>query len=1064
MPTAITGERKQVTVVFSDLSGYTSISEKLDPEEVHDLMNKIFTQATKIIARYEGYIDKFIGDAVMALFGVPRTHEDDALRAIKAVQDLHSYVKSLSPQFEDKLGSPILMHSGISTGLIVAYNTENEEENEKVLGDTINLASRLTGLAKSGEIVVGEASFKLTERFFKFEALKPTLVKGKEQTVQAYKVIESKDNPVTIHRLTGMRSHLVGRNQEIHILKNTARRLIENKESSLITICGEAGIGKSRLVSEFKAGLDKGQVQWLEGHAYAFAQNTPYFPLVDLFSRLWNIKENEPVQVVKAKIEEKILSLGIKDMEVIPYLGSLFGLEYPETEKIEPELWKHRLFRSIYLTLLALAEQKAMVIFLEDLHWADPSTTELFLFLSKELRTSVLLLVTYRPSFSLFDKVKQLNEDMNYQEIRLRDFTLTETEEMLQALLQTARVPQELRQFIQDKAENNPFYLEEVVNSLLEMDILISVNGEWRLTHPINESVIPSTIEGVIISRLDHLEIKLKKALQEASVIGRIFLYNILKRITEIQDQINESLSGLEDADMIRTLSLKPDLEYIFKHALTQDVAYNSLLKKDRQALHERIGQVIEEIFIDRLPDFYETLAYHYKQTNAIYKAVHYLMKSAEKAIRQYSSEEAHRYCRDAYGLLSNNSIALNKDHKYLTLLFDLINQWSMVYYLRADVEGKLKLLQSHLSEAQGLKNNSTLGMYYFWLGLAYWDAEDFENAARFASEALRLGEEMNNQLVIGYASSCLAFANAELGFTDEALFCGKKARQIAVLCKDDPYNFLYEMGTSSLGYVSHIRGDTQKTLEYGYELIETGTKNANIRAEALGNVYVGWGFFDAGDYLLAFQYFEKCTAVSRAHPWYSQAAKLFMGLSLLLLEQFIESKKYFVDILTHSESYGGELLSTAARTWIGCVDINEGNLNQGMKKIMAGGEVWVKSCKHRYAWWKWGLGCLMVSIAKKKQSISLISLLNNFNFVLRYAIFARKLARVHLNEGLIVAKEIGAKAIIASCYLELGYLNQIEKKYEHARMCFSEAIRIYQDTGADFNLKLAKEALAALR
>jgi class 3 adenylate cyclase len=246
--TAVGGERKQVAVIFSDLSGYTSLSEKLDPEEVHDVMKRIFGEATRIVAKYDGHIDKFIGDAVMVLFGIPRVHEDDPVRAIKAVQEIHNFVEILSPQLEPRLGRAIAMHSGISTGLVVTYEIKTEEEKERVLGDTINLASRLTGLAKAGEIVISEPTFQLAERFFQFEKLVPASVKGKEQPVQAYKVISLKEKPVTIHRLSGLRANLIGRETEIKLLREAAQELVDEQEGIIITICGEAGIGKSRLV------------------------------------------------------------------------------------------------------------------------------------------------------------------------------------------------------------------------------------------------------------------------------------------------------------------------------------------------------------------------------------------------------------------------------------------------------------------------------------------------------------------------------------------------------------------------------------------------------------------------------------------------------------------------------------------------------------------------------------------------------------------------------------------------------------------------------------------------
>lgn len=373
----VEGERKQVSVLFCDLSGYTSMSEKLDPEEVHDLMKRIFGEAARIVDKYDSHIHKFLGDAVMVVFGVPQVHEDDPVRAIKVAQEIEKFVENLSPQIESKLGKPVNMHSGIGTGLVVAYDNNNEEAKEKILGDIINLASRLTGLAKAGEIVVSEPTFKQAERFFEFEKLDPASVKGKEQPVQSYKVIAPKEKPITIHRLSGMRAALIGRQEEMNLLREATQTLTKKKEGSIISICGEAGIGKSRLMEEFKAGVDTSRIQWLEGHAYAYAQNIPYYPLVDLFNRAWDIKEDESREKVRSKLEGNIEALLGKKEEIVPYIGSLYGLKYPEMEHIEPEVWKYRLFGAVKEILIAMAGQKSTVIFFEDLHWADPSSMEL---------------------------------------------------------------------------------------------------------------------------------------------------------------------------------------------------------------------------------------------------------------------------------------------------------------------------------------------------------------------------------------------------------------------------------------------------------------------------------------------------------------------------------------------------------------------------------------------------------------------------------------------------------------------------------------------------------------
>ena len=339
-------ERKHVTVLFSDLSGYTAITEKLDPEETKEIMAKIFGEISKVVSKYEGFIERFVGDAVMALFGFPTAHEDDPVRAIKAARDIHEVVSSLSPRYERPIGKPLAMHTGISTGLVVTGEVNLGKGTYGVLGDTINTASRLSGLAKPGEILVGSDTYYQAEGYFTFEPLEHARVKGKAEPVKPYKVLSPREEPIKTRRLSGLRAELIGRRAEMMLLNEAIEKLKEGK-GSIISISGDAGTGKSRLIEEFRTTLHAQAIQWREGHCYAYAQNIPYFPLMDLFSSAWQIQEGDSSELVRNKVESKIKNLLGNEEEVIPYIGTLYSLSYPEIEEISPELWKSKLYAGI---------------------------------------------------------------------------------------------------------------------------------------------------------------------------------------------------------------------------------------------------------------------------------------------------------------------------------------------------------------------------------------------------------------------------------------------------------------------------------------------------------------------------------------------------------------------------------------------------------------------------------------------------------------------------------------------------------------------------------------------
>ncbi len=708
------GERKHVTVLFSDLSGYTAMSEKLDPEEVKEITGKLFDQISKVVGKYDGFIEKYAGDAVMALFGANQSHEDDPVRTVKAAQEIHALVESMSPQYENAVGQPLQMHSGINTGLVVTGELNLEKGVHGVAGDTINVAARLSATAKAGDILVDHETYTRTEGYFQFENLEPVQLKGKTNAVQIYKFLSVKEHPQKIHRLHGLRAELIGRKAEMAQLSEAAENLIKG-QGVVFSIIGAAGTGKSRLVEEFKASLDLDKIQWREGQAFPYAQNIPYFPLIDLISKAIQIDEGDSPDTVREKLESSLEVLIGEKQDIAPYIGSLYALDYPEIDDVSPEFWKAELQKAILTVLTALAQRAPTVVCLEDLHWADPSTLELVHFLLSEIRHPIFFLCVYRPTISPFSTHQIKALAIPHQELNLRDLSFSEAQNMVESLLKTDAIPKDLQRFIQQKVEGNPFYLEEAINSLIESKILVPENGDWRVDRPITESEISATIQGVIAARVDRLEQESKRILQEASVIGRSFYYEILKRISEIKNNLDRSLSGLERFDLIKTKSIQPDLEYIFKHALTQEVVYNGLLKKERREIHEQIGYVIEELFNNRLPEFYETLAYHFKMGQSIHKAIDYLMKSGEKSLRRYALDESNQYYQEAYDLLTRKMADFSRKEK--RLLVHLLVEWALVFYYRGDFKGLNKLLSAHEDLAETIEKDEALGCF-----LPGWD------------------------------------------------------------------------------------------------------------------------------------------------------------------------------------------------------------------------------------------------------------------------------------------------------------------------------------------------------
>jgi class 3 adenylate cyclase/tetratricopeptide (TPR) repeat protein len=1052
------GERKHVTVLFSDLSGYTQMSEKLDPEELKEIMSRIFGEIAQVVTKYEGFIEKFVGDAVMALFGVPKAHEDDPIRTIKVAREIHELVDALSPEVEKRIGQPISMHTGINTGLVVTGKVDMEKGTHGVAGDTINLASRLSSLANEGEILVGQDTYRQAEGHFTFESLEPTTVKGKAEPVTVYKVVSPRERPVTMHRLSGLRAELIGRKVELAELRDAVENLRVGK-GSIFSIIGDAGTGKSRLVEEFKDTLNLEEVQWIEGHAYAYSQNIPDFPLIDLLNRVLQIEEDDPPEKVREKVESGIEHLLGKKGNIIPYVGSLYSLHYPEVEDVSPEFWRSRLLEAAQSIISALAQRAPTIFFLEDLHWADPSFVELLRNALLHTRQPAIVLCVYRPIFSLFTGHQLSGIGKIYQEIRLQDLSPSEAQDMLESLLETENIPTDLKRVVQQKAEGNPFYLEDLVNSLIESETLIRDNGNWRVTKPITESDISSTIHGLISGRLDRLENETKRILQEASVIGRAFLYDILRRVTELEDRIDRGLSTLERLDLIRARSLQPDLEYMFKHPLTQEVVYNGLLKKDRQVIHEQIALVMEQLFQDRLSEFYETLAFHFKRGQSVSKAVDYLMKSGEKSAGRNAVEEAHQYYNEAFDILSNKPDKSKEEEK---LLIDLIFKWAVVFYHRGDWSGLEKLVSAHEDLAESLDDKARLGMFYAWVGLTLLCGRARpKDSYQYLSRALELGEETGNQQLIGYACAWLIWTCAEWGLLDEALFFGEKAQEISRILSSDHYLFFKSL--AGIAHTYWFRGETKKISEIGKTLLDYGRRHSNIRSLAVGHIYTGTGYLAAGNLTPAIDCYKRAIEVG-ADPFYSHWGRMFLGSTYLFNGQFREAEPALQEIMSYCENFGSEQMRPHANSFLAIIMADKGYMSQGLKIVDEELQSSLRNeRKTLRAMLEHVMGKVYLQVVQGEMPKSLSFLAKNIGFLMKNIPFASQKAEAHFNKAIEAAKEIGAKGILGQAYLELGLLHGAKRRKDQARECISEAIQIFEACEAETYVKQAKEALASL-
>jgi class 3 adenylate cyclase/tetratricopeptide (TPR) repeat protein len=627
---ALEGERKFVTVLFSDVANYTSMSENLDPEEVHQIMDGCFKILIGQIHKYEGTINQFTGDGLMALFGAPVAHEDHAQRACHAALAIQDAVTAYGEKIKRDYSQEFRMRIGLNSGqVIVAAIGDDLRMDYTAVGDTTNLAARMESMAEAGSILVSFNTHKLVNYFFEFEPLGQIQVKGKDQPQEAHKLIGVGDVETRMEAsLARGLTKLVGRRPEMEILQ-TAWQRVKSGEGRVVDVVGEAGVGKSRLIHEFQNKIAK-EATILTGICIHYGRSINFLPVIDVVREAFGIEEGMSEQKAGQRIEEmatEALAL------MIPFYYNLLSLKTddPKFNALAPESRKFGTFEAVKNLLLTLSDEKPLVVFLEDIHWMDKISEEFFNFFTHSIHgLPIMMLTAYRPEAD-----PPWTKGAHYRQLGLETLSAKSSVTLVRNILGDLELDPDLEKKIAVKTGGNPFFVEEMVRELVGRGDVVQKGKRFVSQRPIDQLDIPNSVQGVLAARMDRLSEDMKRTMQVASVIGRDFAYKILRSIMELGDELRIHLTSLVGIEVLYEKALYPELEYIFKHALTQEVAYESLLKQRRKEIHGRIAQAIEELYADRLEQHYELLAHHWELSDSPDRAIEYLVLAGEKS---YSS------------------------------------------------------------------------------------------------------------------------------------------------------------------------------------------------------------------------------------------------------------------------------------------------------------------------------------------------------------------------------------------------------------------------------------------
>ncbi len=655
-------ERRVVTVMFADISGFTAMSEQMDPEEVSSIMNRCFSMMENIIEKYGGTIDKFMGDCVMALFGVPAAIENAAYKAIQTALEIQNRLNLLNR--ENRFGAQLDIHVGINTGTVLAGAMGGDRKKEfTVMGDTVNIASRLESISQVGQILVGQDTYHAVRGRFQFKKLKPLILKGKSEIMSIYELLPGKrsvyHNELTSHRM--IFSELIGRDTEVAMITSCFQKLSEGS-GGIISITGEAGIGKSRILYEVRKMKVCRKFIFLEGKSISMGNKFGFHSFSNLFQNWAGIKENDPEEVSFRKLEKATRSLLDKEAdEVLPFVATIMGLSIPDhcyqrTEEIEGDALEILIVKSIKKLLVKLSSKRPVVLIMEDFHWSDTSSIEL---LSELLplcqKYSILFVNLFRPitetNMNRMVGNTKIQYPDRYIEMHIQPLSESQGECLIDSLIKTNGMPEKVKNRILQRADGNPFFIEEVMRSFIDIGAVVRKNGCYLITDMVGAVTIPQTVNDVVMSRIDRLDDSTREVLRIASVIGRTFFHRILSHVIDDTEKIESALRELKEMQLIIERYRFDETEYVFKHALAQETAYASMLNQKRRELHGKIASAIEIIFKDRLNEFYGMLAYHYIGSDDTDRAETCMLKAGEESLRAGASNEAFYYYQEALAI-----------------------------------------------------------------------------------------------------------------------------------------------------------------------------------------------------------------------------------------------------------------------------------------------------------------------------------------------------------------------------------------------------------------------------
>jgi predicted ATPase/class 3 adenylate cyclase len=902
------GERKTITALFADLKGSTALIEGLDPEEARAIIDPALRLMMDAVHRYEGYVAQALGDGIFALFGAPIAHEDHPQRALYAALRMQEEMRRYADTLRAQGHSPLLLRVGLNTGEVVVRSIHKDDLHTDYVpvGHSTNLAARMEQLAAPGSILITEQTHRLTEGYFEFRALGKTQIKGVEAPLPIYEALGA--GPLRTRLQVAARRGLtrfVGRYAETDQMKRALEQA-KAGHGQIVGVMGEPGVGKSRLFYEFKLTSHSGCLV-LEAFSVSYGKASPYLPLLELLKSYFQIASHDDERARREKVLGKVLGLDRTLEDTLPYLFTLLGIEDPAAslQQMDPQIRRRRTFEALKKLFLRESLNQPLILIFEDLHWIDSETQGFLDTLSESIASAkILLLVNYRPEYR-----PEWGQKTYYTQLRLAPLGREEAEELLSVLLGSAPSLKALKQRILEKTDGTPFFMEEVVQTLAEEGVLVGERGTYRLEKAPTELHLSPTVQGVLAARIDRLAPEEKGLLQQLAVLGREFPLSLARHVvSQPEEQFYRLLSSLQHKEFLYEQPAFPEVEYLFKHALTQEVAYGTVLQDRRRALHERTAQAIEALYHFTLEDHYSELAHHYSRTENAHKAVRYLHLAGQQAAQRSANTEAVALLTEAVALVHQLPATPEYVQQELTLQTTLgplllatkgygapetEGAWTRAYALcqqlgetselfpvlwgllelyagRADYRRAREYGEQMLSLAQRLPDSSLLLWAYRGLAEVSFCLGECSAAKTYSEKSVALydpqqrraqtfiyGEDPAVTVLLFYSQSLFV-----LGYPDRAL---QKVREALTLARDLVHANSMALAPFVTAIVHCHRREPEAAREYAEAMIALTTEQGLPMWLAFGTLARGWALVEQGEGEAGIVQIRQGLAASRA-------------------------------------------------------------------------------------------------------------------------------------------------------------------------------------------------------